>query len=102
MEYVIEATEEFDEWLAGLSDQDARGRINARILRAEMGNLGATKSVGDKVAEMILDFGPGYRLYYWKRGRTIFLLLCGGDKSTQKKDIKRAMVIQQKVEANPK
>ncbi len=75
------------EWVEGLADRTARARILARIDRLALGNAGDFAPVGDGVMELRLDFGPGYRVYYSKIGRMVLLLLCGGDKSTQKKDI---------------
>jgi putative addiction module killer protein len=79
----------FRDWLAGL-DVPARARIQARVLRFETGNLGDNKSLGDGVWEARLVFGPGYRLYFAKVGQRVVLLLLGGDKSSQTKDIERA------------
>jgi putative addiction module killer protein len=73
-----------------LADRKARGVIRDRILQIEGGLIGKTKSLGDKVAEIKIDFGPGYRLYYSKVGLVVIILLCGGDKSSQRRDIKRA------------
>ncbi len=79
----------FRDWLSGL-DVTIRARIQARILRFETGNLGDHKEVGGGVCEARLDFGPGYRLYFGRSGREVVLLLLGGDKRSQNKDIKRA------------
>ncbi len=79
----------FREWLDGV-DQTARARIQARLLRVELGNLGDHKSVGGGVHELRLDFGPGFRLYFGRDGQTIVLLLIGGTKATQARDIRRA------------
>lgn len=68
----------------------AVARIGARIRRLELGNPGDVKSVGEGVSEMRIDYGPGYRVYFTRRGKTIVLLLCGGDKRTQSKDVKAA------------
>jgi putative addiction module killer protein len=86
----INSTEDFDEWVDGLADRKARALIYIRIKRAELGNFGDSKPVQDGVLEMRIDFGSGYRVYYAREGRVVYLLLCGGDKSTQKADIKRA------------
>ncbi len=86
----IRKTEEFIVWLDNLFDVIARAKIQARIQRLLEGNPGNVKSVGEKVFEMKIDFGPGYRIYYSKRGRQIVILLIGGNKSTQSKDIKLA------------
>jgi putative addiction module killer protein len=81
----------FREWLRGL-DRTFTQRIQARVLRFELGNLGDSKALGGGVHEARFDFGPGFRLYFGREGETIVLLLCGGDKSTQSKDIDRARV----------
>lgn len=86
----VRQTEEFSDWLHRLRDANAVARIVSRIRRMEMGNPGDTKSVGQGIFEMHLDHGPGYRIYYVHRGAEIVLLLCGGDKRTQQRDIKRA------------
>lgn len=87
-------TEEFMKWLKRLKDIDARARINVRLKRITLtGNLGDTKPVGDGVYELRIDYGPGYRVYYSRRGREILLLLIGGDKSSQQKDIEKAKKI---------
>ena len=79
----------FRDWLTGL-DKATRARVQARILRFETGNLGDHKDVGAGVLEARLDFGPGYRVYFGRKGRELVLLLLGGDKGSQKTDIKRA------------
>lgn len=89
----IEVTGEFDKWLKGLRDLQARERIFERIRRLRDGNPGDVKSVGKGVSEMRISYGPGYRLYYTQRGKEFVLLLCGGDKSSQKADIARAIVM---------
>lgn len=86
----IQTSDIFDEWLANLRDDKARGRITDRIDRAGRGNLGKCAPVGQGVSEMKIDYGPGYRLYFFVEGRTVVVLLCGGDKRTQPKDIKLA------------
>jgi putative addiction module killer protein len=78
------------DWLAGLRDGAARARIVARLDRLKAGLLGDWRSVGEGVCELRIDFGPGYRVYYAQCGKTIILLLCGGDKRSQPKDIERA------------
>ncbi len=89
----VRRTEEFAAWLSGLRDKQGRAKILARIDRLEDGNPGKTRSVGASVVEMKIDFGPGYRVYYIQRGQLMILLLCGGDKSTQSNDIRRAKLI---------
>jgi len=89
-EYVEESGRiPFRDWLIVL-DKATRARVQARILRFESGNLGDHKDVGAGVLEARLDFGPGYRVYFGRKGRELVLLLLGGDKGSQKKDIKRA------------
>ncbi len=83
-------TPEFDTWLQALRDPVGKARIIARIRSAEAGNFGDCESVGDGVSEMRIHYGPGYRVYYCREGEVVYLLLCGGDKSTQKRDIKHA------------
>lgn len=86
----VRQTEQFSDWLRHLSDANAAARIVGRIRRMEMGNPGDTKSVGQGVLEMRINYGPGYRIYYVHRGAQVVILLCGGDKRTQQKDIKQA------------
>jgi putative addiction module killer protein len=86
----INKTDEFDVWLADLADLMAKAKILTRVRRAELGHFGDCEPVGDGVMEMRIDFGPGYRVYFAREGRVVYLLLNGGDKSTQKADIKRA------------
>jgi len=83
-------TTQFREWFEDLSDRKARMRIAARLDQAECGNLGDWKSVGDGVSEMRIAFGPGYRLYFMRRGQVVIVMLGGGDKSSQQQDIRRA------------
>lgn len=84
-------SDEFDSWLAALKDKLGRARIAHRIRSAEHGNFGDCESVGEGVSEMRIHFGPGYRAYFTRRGEVVYLLLLGGDKSSQKRDIKRAI-----------
>ncbi len=83
-------TDIFIDWLANLKDRRAAARIAARILRLEDGNLGDVKPVGEGVSELRINYGPGYRVYFMQAGRTVILLLCGGDKNTQARDIAMA------------
>lgn len=92
----IRRTEEFAKWLMNLRDKLGRAKILARIDRLEDGNPGKTRSLGAGIVEMKIDFGPGYRIYYMRRGETLILLLCGGDKSTQNEDIQRARALAEK------
>ena len=89
----IYTTETFDVWFAGLRDKHAVRRIQTRIDRAEDGNFGDCVPVGEGISEMRIHYGPGYRVYFTQRGMEIVILLAGGDKSTQSKDIKTALDI---------
>lgn len=88
---VIHTTAVFDEWFAALRDRQGRLRIQARIDRAQFGNLGDCEPVGEGVSEMRIHVGPGYRVYFVERGPEIVFLLADGDKSTQATDIKTAL-----------
>jgi putative addiction module killer protein len=80
----------FKEWLDGLKDITARQKVRIRLDRVRLGNLGKNRSVGEGVYELKIDYGPGYRVYYGLDKKTVVLLLLGGDKSSQKKDITKA------------
>lgn len=97
MEYEVKYTEVFEDWLRGLRDLRAAMKITARIRRVELGNFGDSKPVGSGVSELRIDVGKGYRVYYTVRNNTI-LLLCGGDKSSQVKDIRRAYQMQKEIQ----
>ena len=84
------AREPFNEWLRSIRDIEIQARIRARLERLEDGNMGDCKSVGEGVYELRIHFGAGYRIYFGQIGNTIILLLCGGDKSTQRRDIAQA------------
>lgn len=84
-------SEVFDRWFAGLRDPKGRARVIARIDSAILGNFGDCEFIAEGVYEMRIHIGPGYRLYYTRRDETVYLLLVGGDKSTQKRDIRRAL-----------
>ena len=86
----IKKTEYFSKWHANLKDARARAKINLRIEQVKLGNFGDFKFVGEGIYEMRIHYGPGYRLYYTKKGDIVVLLLAGGDKSTQQKDIDKA------------
>ena len=86
----VSQSETFREWLGELRELQARKRIVQRILRLEAGLFGDVKPVGAGVSEMRVDHGPGYRIYFLRRGDELVILLCGGDKSTQLRDIRRA------------
>jgi putative addiction module killer protein len=87
----IRKTDVFARWLDGLRDIRARARVQARIERLAAGNPGDAEPVGEGVSELRIDYGPGYRVYFRKRGHELIILLAGGDKSTQAKDIKTAL-----------
>jgi len=91
----IRKTENFAKWLEGLRDVRVRARILVRIERLSAGNPGDVKTVGEGVSELRIDYGPGYRVYYKKQGREVVILLAGGDKRTQTKDIKTALRLAQ-------
>ena len=80
----------YSEWLEGLRDPRAKAKIIMQVDRMELGLFGDSEPVGEGVGELRIHYGPGYRVYYAKDGKNIYLILCGGDKSTQKKDIKLA------------
>ncbi|MEQ1910314.1 MAG: type II toxin-antitoxin system RelE/ParE family toxin [Vicinamibacterales bacterium] len=88
--YQLQSTETFDEWLRHLQDRKGRARILARLESTQLGNLGDVKSLGEGLREMRIHTGPGYRIYFAQRGRALLLLLCGGDKATQARDITKA------------
>jgi putative addiction module killer protein len=89
----VRQTEIFARWLSNLGDGRARARINTRIRRLSIGNPGDTRSVGGGVAEMRIDYGPGYRVYFVRRGEALVILVAGGDKRTQDQDIAIAIKI---------
>lgn len=86
----IKTTEIYQKWLSKIKDNVFKVRLATRLRRLKLGNFGDVKSIGDGVSELRIDYGPGYRIYFTRQGNTIILLLCGGDKRTQDKDIKRA------------
>ena len=86
----VRQTEVYVEWFDQLGDLRARVRIDARIRRLSLGNPGDSKSVGGGVSELRIDYGPGYRVYFTRRGSVLIILLCGGDKSSQDADIRQA------------
>src|ERR1700730_11920456 len=94
----VRQTDVFTDWFAGLRDREARARITVRIRRLSLGNPGDVKPVGSGVSEMRIDYGPGYRVYFVRRGDTVVVLLCGGDKRNQDRDIVRALELVQEVE----
>ena len=93
----VRQTDDFAEWFAALRDRDARARITVRIRRLSLGNPGDVRPVGGGVSEMRIDYGPGYRVYFVRRGETIVVLLCGGDKRRQDRDIARALELAREI-----
>jgi putative addiction module killer protein len=92
----------FLNWLNGLKDIKARATIRARLDRVRLGNLGDSKSIGDGVHELRITFGPGYRIYFGQDGLILVVLLCGGDKGPQKRDITKAKTLWREYNANKK
>lgn len=91
-------TAEFAEWLRRLRGAKGKARIIGRLDAAEMGNFGDCEPVGEGVSEMRIHVGPGYRVYFTRQGKIVFVLLLGGDKSTQQRDIKRAIQLARELE----
>ncbi|WP_257296976.1 type II toxin-antitoxin system RelE/ParE family toxin [Endozoicomonas sp. YOMI1] len=98
MKYDVASTDDFNQWFRQLRDRQAAKAVALRIERAKAGNLGDVKVVGDGVGEMRLFSGKGYRLYYTLRNKQLVILLCGGDKSSQNRDIKKAKELLQQLE----
>jgi putative addiction module killer protein len=86
-------TDSFKNWFADLGDANAKRRITQRIVRLQSGLLGDVKPVGEGVSELRIDYGPGYRVYFVRRRGQVIILLCGGDKRTQERDISRAKLL---------
>ncbi|WP_306837424.1 type II toxin-antitoxin system RelE/ParE family toxin [Neorhizobium huautlense] len=95
--FTIRETLEFANWLDRLRDQRAKARIAERVGRLAADNPGDVKSVGDGVNELRIDHGPGYRVYFVREGSVVYVLLCGGDKSTQERDIRQAKSLARKL-----
>ena len=95
--YEVRQTAIFAKWFGGLADVRIKDRIAARISRIEVGNFGDLKSVGGSVRELRIDVGPGYRIYFVLRGKTLVILLCGGDKNSQRRDIGKAKEMAEEV-----
>lgn len=87
----IRKTDVYEKWFTALRDPQARMRINVRVRRLPLGNPGDVKPVGEGVSEMLIDYGPGYRVYYAQRGQRLAILLAGGDKRFQDRDIRQAI-----------
>ena len=94
----IKQTEAYEEWFDSLSDGRAKARIDVRIRRLSLGNPGETRPVGEGVMELKIDYGPGYRVYYVSKGKTVVMLLAGGDKKTQNKDIAIAKMLAKEIQ----
>jgi putative addiction module killer protein len=95
----VQLTTDFESWLDGLRDKKAQVRIAARLRQAEAGNLGDWKTVVGAISEMRVNFGPGYRLYFTRKGSVLIIMLAGGDKSSQARDVKRAQQILKELES---
>ena len=93
----VRQTDVFVAWFEGLKDRAVRARITARIRRLSLGNPGDVKPIGQGVSEMRIDYGPGYRVYFVQRGEALVILLCGGDKRDQSRDIARALELAKEV-----
>lgn len=91
----VQVTPEFERWLRNLRDRRAVGRVQFRLQRTTEGNFGDVAPVGDGVSEMRIHYGPGYRLYFVRRSPTTIVMLCGGDKDSQERDIRRAKELAQ-------
>lgn len=94
----VRQTPAYAEWFARLRDLRAKARIDMRIRRVSLGNFGDAKPVGEGVSELRVDYGPGYRVYFARRGEALVILLCGGDKATQGRDIERAKAMVKELE----
>lgn len=96
--YQLQRTDVFDKWLAGLRDAKGKARILARLESVRLGNLGDSKSLGGGLHELRVHAGPGYRVYFIQRREVLIVLLCGGDKSSQQRDIARARRLHEELE----
>lgn len=94
----VRQTSEFSDWLKALKDKQAAKKIAIRIARVQSGLFGDVEPVGEGVSELRVHFGPGYRVYFVKRGNTVVILLCGGDKSSQRRDIEKAKTLAKELE----
>ena len=98
MVYAVKRLDEFADWLRGLKDATTRQRLNKRLLKASLGNLGDVQAVGEGVFEMREHFGPGWRMYYVQRRQMLIVMLAGGDKSSQQADIRKALELARSLE----
>ncbi|MEO7178905.1 MAG: type II toxin-antitoxin system RelE/ParE family toxin [Allosphingosinicella sp.] len=96
--FQLAETDAFHHWLGSLADRRAAARIVDRIKRASNGNFGDVKPLGSGVSEMRIDYGPGYRVYFFRRGKALVILLCGGDKKSQRADVTRAIRMKEEIE----
>jgi putative addiction module killer protein len=96
--FQLAETDKFHRWLGSLADRRAMARIVDRLKRVSNGNFGDVKPAGSGVSEMRIDYGPGYRVYFFRRGKELVVLLCGGDKKTQKADIAKALRMKEEIE----
>src|SRR5215469_16324276 len=96
--FELRETAVFRRWLQGLADRRAQARIAQRLVRLQSGLFGDAKPVGGGVSELRVDYGPGYRVYFVRRGRVLIILLCGGDKRSQRRDIVRAKTLAAELE----
>jgi putative addiction module killer protein len=94
----IRQTDQYGKWFEKLADHRAKARIDVRIRRMSLGNFGDVKPVGEGISELRIDYGPGYRVYFTRKGNQIIVLLAGGDKSTQDKDIQAARKLLHEIE----
>jgi putative addiction module killer protein len=99
--YSIKRTDDFAAWLDGVKDRVTRQRLNARLRKALLGNLGDVKPVGEGVFEMREHFGPGWRMYYTQRGAALIVMLGGGDKTTQPADVAQAVKLAARLRIEP-
>ncbi len=95
--FEVRQTERFAAWLDGLRDRRARLRIAARLLRLEAGLFGDVKPVGEGVSELRINYGPGYRVYFVQRGQILLIILCGGDKGSQDRDVAAAKLLAKEI-----
>lgn len=96
--FQLAETDEFHHWLGSLTDRRTMARIIDRLKRASNGNFGDVKPAGSGVSELRIDYGPGYRVYFFRRGKELVILLCGGDKKSQRADIARAVRMKEEIE----
>ncbi len=93
----VRQTAAYAEWFSGLQDRQARARIDVRIRRLSLGNAGDVKPVGEGISELRIDHGPGYRVYFVQRGSVVIVLLAGGDKSSQARDVRLARTLAKEI-----